>query len=49
MTTSRSPRRRGLAVLGVAALVVAACSDPPTSGGNADVAAGDGDEAELPD
>jgi len=36
-------------VLGVAALVVAACSDPPTSGGNADVAAGDGDEAELPD
>src|SRR5690606_5551611 len=54
MSTSRSPRRRlrrrrGLAVLGAAALVVAACSDPPTSGGDRDVAAGDGEEAELPD
>ena len=42
------PRGRFTAALLVAAMVAAACSDPPTSGGD-DVQAGDGDDVALPD
>lgn len=48
--SARRRGRRALALLGVAALVAAACSDPPTSSGNGDEATGGGNgDGELPD
>jgi sn-glycerol 3-phosphate transport system substrate-binding protein len=48
-TYLRSRRLRLLGVLAAAGMIAAACSDPPTSGGDGDVATGEGDTADLPD